>query len=115
MTERAVPVSFTRGLHLHLQESQWEIASIPADDSMRRAQLALQLIEQNRFFVRSATMNNSPEFARVLRAFEPVLLRLASDDISAEDALALREKLVFEMSVMLTKLSRNTSDVTETI
>ena len=75
----------------------------------------MQLIEQNRFFVRSAMMNNSPDFARVLRAFEPVLMRLASDDISAEDALALREKLVFEMSVMLTKLSRNTSDVTETI
>lgn len=113
--EQVVPASFTRGLQLHLQESQWEIVSLPVDDDSQRALLALQLIEQNRFFVRAATMNSSPELARVLRAFEPVLMRLASEDLSPEDAIALQEKLAFEISVMLTKISRDTSEVTQTI
>jgi hypothetical protein len=115
VTDQAVPVSFTRSLQVHLQDSQWEIVSLPIEDESLRAQLALQLIEQNRFFVRSATMNHSPEFARVLRAFEPVLTRLASGDITVEEATALREKLAFEMSVMLTKMSRGTSEEAETI
>lgn len=114
-TDRAVPASFTRGLELHLQESQWEIASLPVDNDADRALLAMQLIEQNRLFQRSATVNNSPELARVLRAFEPVLIRLASDELSPEEAIALREKLAFEMSVMLTKISRGTSKEAETI
>lgn len=114
-TGQAAPASFTRGLALHLQESQWEIASLPVDNNAQRALLATQLIEQNRFFQRSATINNSPELARVLRAFEPVLMRLASDEISPEEAIALREKLAFEMSVMLTKISLVTSKEADTI
>ena len=113
--QRAVPVSFSRGLQLHLQESQWEIASLEVSDDTERALLAMQIIAQNRMFERTATMNNSPELARVLRGFEPVLLKLASDEISPQEAAALREKLAFEISVMLTKLSRGPSEVTETI
>ncbi len=112
---QSAPVSFSRGLQLHLQESQWGIASLPVDDDAQRALLALQLVEQNRFFERTATMNNSPQVARVLRAFEPVLMRLASDDISPEDAIALREKLAFELGVILTKLARETSEDAQTI
>jgi hypothetical protein len=112
---RSVPVAFNRGLQVHLQESQWEIANLPVDDQEQRALLVAQLIQQNRFLERTATLNNAPNLARVLRAFEPQLRRLASDEISAQDALALREKLAFEIGVMLTKISRTTSDDARTI
>jgi hypothetical protein len=104
-----VPVAFNRGLQMHLQESQWELANLAVADFGERARLAGQLIEQNRFFERTATQNNAAEVARLLRAFEPILLRLASEQLSQEDAAALREKLAFEISVMLTKLARDTS------
>ena len=50
----------------------------------------------------------------MLRAFEPILLRLAADDIAPEDAEALRAQLAFELNVMLTKLSRKPSKETQT-
>jgi DNA-binding FadR family transcriptional regulator len=75
--------------------------------------LILQIIEQNRLFERAAEQNNSQSLARVLRAFEPILLRLAADDIAPEDAEALRAQLAFELNVMLTKLSRDTSKETQ--
>lgn len=110
-----VPVAFHRGLQVHLQESQWEIANMSVDDQAQRAFLTARLIEQNRFFERTAALNNAPELARVLRGIEPVLQRLGSSDISEQDAIALREKLRFEISVMLTKISRNTSEDARTI
>jgi hypothetical protein len=52
--------------------------------------------------------------ARVLRAFEPILLQLAATDIAPEDAEALRAKLAFELNVMLTKLASQSSNETHT-
>jgi len=108
-----VPASFTRGIKVHLQDTQQELASLPLDASADRIMLILQIIEQNRFFERAAEHNNSQNLARVLRAFEPILLRLAADDIAPEDAEALRAQLAFELNVMLTKLSRDTSNETQ--
>jgi hypothetical protein len=68
------------------------------------------LIEQNRLFEKAAAQNNSPKLVRVLRAFEPILVQLASDDIAPEDAEALRAQLAFELNVMLTKMTRDSSD-----
>ena len=76
---------------------------------------ALQLIEQNRLFEQAAEHSNAQNLARVLRAFEPILLRLASEDIAPQDAEALREQLAFELQVMLTKLSGTPSEKAETI
>ena len=112
ISESATPVSFTRGLQLHLQDSQSEIARLPTDASADRVLLLAQIIEQNRMFERAAKQNNSPGVARVLRAFEPILIRLASDEIAPEDAEALRAQLAFELSVVLTKLAQDTSDET---
>jgi DNA-binding FadR family transcriptional regulator len=66
-------------------------------------------------FERAAEQNDSKDLARVLRAFEPILMRLAADDIAAEDAEALQAQLAFELNVMLTKLGRNVSEDTDTI
>jgi hypothetical protein len=110
----AVPASFTRGLEAHLQQSQWDIASMPVDTGSDRSRLARQIIEQNRMFVYAANQNSAPGLARVLRAFEPILMRLAAEDISPEEADALRAQLSFELNVMLTKLARETSKETTT-
>jgi hypothetical protein len=112
---RAIPVSFTRGLLVHLEQSRREIASLPIADETGRVSLTLQLIEQNRLFEQAAVQSNAPNLARVLRAFEPILLQLASEDIAPEDAEALREQLAFELKVMLTKLSSAPSEEAETI
>ncbi len=111
----SVPASFTRGLQVYLRDSQSELVQLPLDSGVDRSLLAMQIIEQNRMFERTATLNNSPQLARVLRAFEPILFRLASDDISPQDALALRAQLAFELNVVLTKLARDTSIETQTI
>ena len=104
-----IPASFTRGLRSHLQESQGEIAGLPDGSSADAAMLLMQIIEQNRMFERTAQQNNAPNVARVLRAFEPILMRLANDDLAPEDAEALRAQLAFELNVMLTKLAHDPS------
>ena len=108
--DAVIPASFTRGLQVYLQDSQDEITRLPVDAAAERALLLMQIIEQNRLFERTATQNNAPKVARVLRAFEPILLRLASEDLAPEDAEALRAQLAFELNVLLTKLARDTSD-----
>lgn len=111
----AVPASFTRGLLVHLEDSRREITGLPVTDEASRVALTLQLIEQNRLFEHTAEQSNAPNLARVLRAFEPILLRLASEDIAPQDAEALREQLAFELNVMLTKLTTAPSESAETI
>ncbi len=109
----AVPGAFTRGLQVHLRDTQQNIASMPIDTAEGRTLLVLQIIQQNRIFERAAEQNSSDDLARVLRAFEPILLRLAANDIAPADAQALRAQLAFELNVMLTKLERYASNDTQ--
>lgn len=104
----ALPVAFTRGLQVHLRDSKAQIASL--SNATDRTTLVLQLIGQNRMYELAAENNGAPKLARVLRAFEPILLQLAATDIAPEDAEALRAQLAFELNVMLTKLARESSD-----
>ena len=105
-----IPAAFTRGLQQHFRSSQRQLAGI--GDSEDPVMLVLRLVEQNRLFETAAEQNNAPQLARVLRAFEPILLRLAATDIAPEDAEALRAQLSFELNVMLTKLAKQSSDET---
>ena len=104
------PAAFSRGLATHLRDSRRQLVTLDSDTD--RATLVLQLIEQNRLFEKAAEQNDEQNLARVLRAFEPVLLRLAATDIAPEDAADLREQLAFELNVMLTKLAKHASDTT---
>jgi len=108
----AIPAAFTRGLQVHLRDSRKQIASLSHETD--RTTLVLQLIGQNRMFELAAENNGAPKLARVLRAFEPILLQLAATDIAPEDAEALRAQLAFELNVMLTKLARESSDDAQT-
>ncbi len=114
MAPATVPGAFTRGVQVHFRDTFQELSTLPTDSATDRSVLALQIIEQNRLFERAAEQNNSQSLARVFRAFEPVLLQLAAEDISPEDAAALQAQLIFELNVMLTKLSRDVSNETDT-
>ena len=105
-------VAFSRGLQYHLRDSRAQLVSL--EEEPDATLLVLDIIAQNRLYEAAAEKNNAPRIARVLRAFEPILLRLAADDIAPEDAAALREQLMFELDVMLTKMSRDASDQTHT-
>lgn len=104
------PVSFSRGLQLHLRESREDILRLAADGNTDRTMLIMDIMRQNRLFERAAREHEAKDVARVLRAFELVLMRLADEDLSAEDAAALRAKLVFELDVVLTKMEQRESD-----
>lgn len=101
--------SFDRVMQVHLRDTQDEIARLAIETPEDRVMLVLQIIQQNRLFEHAAEQNDADNVARVLRAFEPILLQLAANDIAPEDAEALREQLAFQLRVMLTKLERNTS------
>ena len=103
-----VPASLSRGVQVHFRDSREQLLSIP--DTGDQTQLVLQIIEQNRLFESAANNSNAPKLARVLRALEPILLRLAADDLAPADAEALRAQLAFELNVVLTKLAAESSD-----
>ena len=107
-----MPDAFSRGLQVHFRDSREQIMSLP--DSEDRTMLVLRIIEQNRMFESVANRSDAPKLARVLRAFEPILLQLAADDLAPADAQALQAQLAFELNVMLTKLNVGSSDDTHT-
>jgi len=102
--------AFVRGLQIHLRESQQNLSATPVGATADRSSLIMNIIEQNRLYEKVAQNNDSQSLARVLRAFELVLLQLAADDITPQEAEELQAKLLFELNVVLTKLSRDTSD-----
>lgn len=110
-----MPAALTRGLQVHLRDSRREISRLPMESNANRALLIMGIIEQNRLFERAAERKSSPKLARVLRAFESILVRLAADDIAPEDVEALRAQLAFELNVMLTKLAREASEESHSI
>lgn len=107
--------AFTRGLQAHFRESRQNIGGLAVEDNEARRLLILHIVQQNRLFARAATENQSPELSRVLRAFEPILVRLADEDLAPEEAQRLQAQLLFELNVMLTKMNRSPSDRSESI
>lgn len=107
--------AFSRGLLVHFRESRRQLGGLSADADGERRELIMSIVQQNRLFERAAAQNGSQDLARVLRAFEPVLLRLSAEDISPADAAALQAQLAFELNVVLTKLARRVSDESQSI
>ena len=106
--------AFERGVQVHFRDTQDRLAAMPVDSTRDRTALVSQIINQNRLFERAAEQNDAEDIARVLRAFEPILVQLAQEDLSPTEARALRAKLAFELNVMLTKLSRDASNEADT-
>jgi len=107
--------AFSRGLLLHFQDSRRQLAALSTTENGERSELILELVAQNRLFERAAEQSDAQDLARVLRAFEPVLLRLIEDDLPATEMAALRSQLGFELNIMLTKLAVELSDKADTI
>ncbi len=108
----AVPVALSRGLQMHFQDSRDRILAI--NDATDRGDLVWGIVDDNRLFEATATREDAPRIARVLRAIEPLLLQLAAEDLSDDELAALQTQLAFEMNVVLTKLSRQSSDESQT-
>ena len=106
-------VAFQRGLETHFRSSRTELNEFSPEITDDREELITALITQNRVYEQLAIQNDSPELARVLRSFQGSLLQLASEDLTPEEAVELKDKLAFEYSVMLTKLARQSSQPTE--
>ncbi|MEM7500567.1 MAG: hypothetical protein AAF417_00935 [Pseudomonadota bacterium] len=110
-----VPTAFSRGLREHFRQSQAAIQSFDIDAADTRAELIGSLVEQNRMFERAATWHDFEDMARLLRAFERVLIQLDSGGLSPAEAEMLKSQLAFEFNVVLTKLAAEPSEPSETI
>lgn len=108
-------LAFSRGLLVHFQESRDQLDTISPDSNGERSELIANIVQQNRLFARMAAQNDSGDLARVLRAFEPILVQLAADDLDPEDAMRLQAQLAFELNIVLTKLAHRVSDETDSL
>ncbi len=104
------PDTLARGLRVHFTETRSRLLDNDAD----RILVAGRIIEQNRVLGQLADDSGAHDLARILRAMEPVLVRLATEDLTPAEAAAMQQQLVFEMNVVLTKLTRQASDSTST-
>ena len=111
----ATSAALSRGLLVHFQDSRRQLIGLSPGANGERSELVMNIVQQNRLFARAAAQSESQDLARLLRAFEPVLLKLAAEDISPQDAAALQAQLNFELNVVLTKLSRRLSNETDSI
>lgn len=107
-------VAFHRGLESYFRSGTSNLVRLPEQQDMDRTALYAALLNQNRLYAQLALNHDAPDVARVLRSFEPTLIRLASEGLTPEEESALQAKLAFEFSVMLTKFSRDASQQEET-
>ncbi len=114
-TAQRAPTAFSRGLREHFRQSQAAIMSFDVDAADTRAALIGSLVEQNRMFERAATWHDFEDMARLLRAFERVLVQLDSGQLTPAEAEMLKSQLAFEFNVVLTKLAAEPSTQSETI
>lgn len=95
--------AYQRGLRVHLENAEWQLASLESASGDERARLIETLIAQNRLYAVAAERAGEPQLARVLRAFTPILERLADEGGGdSEDEIA---QLTFELQVLQARLT----------
>ena len=99
-----------RAIQAHLNLTGTRLAELPEVDAQARRALIAEVVTQNRLYQRSAEHQNADKLARVLRAMEPVLLRLADESADEEAFAAALQQLEFELAVMQTKLAQPPSN-----
>lgn len=114
-TRQRIPTAFSRGLQQHFRDSQAAINEFDVGATDARADLIGRLVEQNRMFERAAAWHDFDDMARLLRAFERVLVQLDSGQLTPTEAEMLKSQLAFEFNVVLTKLAAQPSTQTESI
>lgn len=101
---------FVRGVAAHLERTQIQLASIDLDDSQQRSELVDAIVSQNRFFLTAAQEQGADDVARLLRAFEPLLLSMAEESSAGRTPVQIRQQLDFELGATLTKFNWQTSN-----
>ncbi len=99
----------------HLRSSQQSLLDITSRSDPERLLLVRDIVTRNRSFAEKARAQGDDQLARLLRAFEPLLLELAAGGASADDEALLRTQLLFELNVVLTKYGHETSNEAEAI
>ncbi len=98
----------------HLRSSQKSLEDAVSRPDHDRLFLVRDIVTRNRAFADKATAEGDEQLARLLRAFEPILLELAAGEITAEDEALLRSQLLFELNIVLTKYGQAASNEPET-
>lgn len=101
------PSAYERGLRLHLANTERQLANLDSAGGEERTRLIQTIIAQNRLYSLAAERADEPKLARVLRAFTPILERLAADP--DDDASGDIEQLSFELKVMQARLNAETA------
>jgi anti-sigma factor RsiW len=101
------PAAYERGLRWHLANTEQRLANLDTAQPDERARLIAAIVEQNRMYALAADRANSPQLARVLRAFTPILESLT--DERRETSAAEIAQLSFEMRVMQARLKAEAS------
>lgn len=103
-TERST--AFVRGLKWHLASTERQLTTLDSAGPDERARLIATIIAQNRLYALAAERAGEPQFARVLRAFAPVLESVARDGNGpSSSSLA---QLNFELRVIQARLNAAT-------
>ncbi len=98
--------AFVRGLKWHLASTERQLTTLESAEPGERARLIGTIIAQNRLYALAAERAGEPQFARVLRAFAPVLESVARDgDGPSSSSLA---QLNFELRVIQARLNAAT-------
>jgi hypothetical protein len=100
--------AYERGLRFHLANTESQLATLDTASDEERIRLIETIIAQNRLYAIAAERADEPQLARVLRAFTPILERLA--DNSGDAAAGEIAQLNFEMKVMQARLAATTSN-----
>jgi len=100
----ADPLAYERGLRWHLASTQSQLADLDSASGEERSRLVQAIIAQNDLYAIAAERANEPQLARVLRAFTPVLERLANDG-GQQSAAGEAAQLDFELKVLQARLS----------
>jgi hypothetical protein len=100
--------AYERGLRLHLANTEWQLASLDNASDEERIRFIETIIAQNRLYAIAAERADEPQLARVLRAFTPILERLA--DERGDEAAGEMAQLNFELNVMQARLTAATSN-----
>lgn len=101
-TGKDATLAYERGLKVHLETTERELANLGDATPEERARLIQTIIGQNRIYALAAERAGEPQLARVLRAFTPVLEDLAKGrEQSAANSIS---QLSFELRVMQARL-----------
>lgn len=101
--------AFSRGLASYMQSARVRLDDLPAASDSERAAVLAGIIANNRAFEKAAVDNGAEDIARVLRAFEQVLVHLAQPAGSPAEFHRELEQLTFEFGAMLTRIAPQAS------